>query len=91
MAKREIVQAVAEKTGVSFKDAKAVVDAFLDTLVDTLLKEGRVSIRGLGTFQVKESKERLGVNPSNKQKIKIPARKRVSFRPSLMLKKKVRG
>jgi len=91
VAKREVVQVVAEKTGMSFKDAKAVVDAFLDALVDNLLKEGRVSIRGLGTFRVKEGKERFGVNPLTKERIKIPARKRVSFRPSSVLKKRVQG
>jgi len=89
MSKRELIRAVAEKAQVKVKDTEAVVDAFLDVLADTLLKEGRVALTGFGVFQVKETKERTGVKPGTTEKIKIPARKRVVFRASSELKKKV--
>jgi len=89
MSKKELVRAVAKRAQVRIKEAEAVVNAFLDVLKDALLEEGRVALTGFGVFQVREAKERTVSNPRTGEKVRIPARKRVAFRPSLELKRRL--
>ena len=53
-----------------------------------VVKSGKVSILGFGTFSVKQRAARTGINPLTKEKIKIKAKKVVSFKPSKSLKVK---
>ncbi|MCL4144426.1 UNVERIFIED_CONTAM: hypothetical protein GTU68_044529 [Idotea baltica] len=56
-------------------------------MLQASLKQGyRVVLPGLGKMQVKKSKARMGINPQTREKIKIPARKKVRFSPNKALK-----
>lgn len=80
MNKTELINAVAEKAGLTKVQAKAALEATLNTITEEILKDGKVALIGFGTFSVVEKPARTGINPQNKQKIEIPAHKVVKFK-----------
>ena len=81
MTKTTLIASLAEELGVSKKLAAELVNAFIDTVMNGVKKEGEVRIQGFGTFKASKRKAREGVNPQNpSQKIKIPAMKVVTFK-----------
>ena len=80
MNKTELINAVAEKSGLSKVDAKKAVEAFVETVSSELKEGGKVALLGFGSFSVAEKSARKGVNPKTKQPIEIPARKSVKFK-----------
>ena len=80
MNKTELVASVAEKAGISKKDADAAVAAFVETVVDAMKANDKISLVGFGTFSVKERAARTGINPLTKEKINIAASKVPSFK-----------
>ncbi len=85
MNKTELINAVAEKANLTKVQAKAALDATLNTITEALLKDDKVAIIGFGTFGVSEKTARTGINPRTKEKIEIPARKVVKFKPGAEL------
>ena len=86
MNKTELVAAVAEKSGLTKKDAERVVNAAFETITAELQKGEKVQITGFGIFEVKEREARVGRNPRTKEAIQIPASKVPSFKASKALK-----
>lgn len=89
MNKSEFIQAMAEKSGLSVKDATAALNATLETIQESLRKGEPVSFVGFGTFEVKERAARTGRNPRTKQPVEIPASKAPSFKAGKSLKEAV--
>ena len=76
MNKTELVAAMADKAGLSKKDADKALAAFIDVVGTELTKKGgKVQLVGFGTFEVSERAARTGLNPLTKEKIKIKAGK----------------
>lgn len=73
MNKNEFIRKLADKQGVTIKDAENSFTAFVDTITDCLKAGEYVHISGFATFELKEKAAREGVNPKNKEKITIPA------------------
>ncbi|AEB11181.1 HU family DNA-binding protein [Marinithermus hydrothermalis] len=90
VTKADLVNHVAETTGLKKKDVKAVVDAFLSEVADMLDRDYKVQLTGFGTFEVRKRKARTGVKPGTTEKIKIPASKYPAFKPGKALKEKVK-
>lgn len=86
MNKTELVAAVAEKSGLTKKDAERVVNATIDTIVEAMMKGDKVSLSGFGIFEVKEREARVGRNPRTKESIQIPATRLPAFKASKTLK-----
>ena len=86
MNKTELIAAVAEKTGLTKKDAERVVSATFETVTETLQKGDKVSVSGFGIFEVKAREARIGRNPRTKEEIQIPATKQPAFKASKTLK-----
>ena len=86
MNKTELIAAVAEKTGLTKKDAERVVAATFETVTETIKKGDKVSVSGFGIFEVKTREARVGRNPRTKEEIKIPATKLPAFKASKTLK-----
>jgi DNA-binding protein HU-beta len=86
MNKTELIAAVAEKTGLTKKDAERVVSATFETVTESLKKGDKVSVSGFGIFEVKTREARIGRNPRTKEEIKIPATKLPAFKASKTLK-----
>lgn len=83
MNKRELVDQIANKAGLTKKEAQAALDAFLEVTAQTLAKGEPVRLVGFGTFTVVKRAARTGRNPRTGKPLKIPARQVVKFRPSL--------
>ena len=86
MNKTELVAAIAEKSGISKKDADKALAAFLETVTDEMKKGEKIQLVGFGTFEVRERAERTGINPQTKQTIKIAASKNPVFKAGKALK-----
>jgi len=86
MNKSELVNAVAEKTGLSRKDCDRALTAVLDTIAETLETGEKVQIVGFGAFDVKYRKAHIGRNPKTKEEMEIPASRVPQFKAGKALK-----
>ena len=91
MQKTDFIKAVAERTGVSQKETKQVVDSALDVITESLKKGEKVTLTGFGTFAVRHRQAREGVNPQTRAKIKIAATNTPGFSASSTLKEAVKS
>ena len=92
MTKQEFVSEVARRSQLSNRDAGKAVDAFLETITDTLKGRGEVSFTGFGKFSTSDRKARTGVNPRNpSEKVNIPAATVPKFSAGSGLKSAVKG
>ena len=73
MNRTELIASIAEKSGITKKDAEAVITATLDAISGALKEGEKVQLVGFGSFEVKKRAERIGRNPKTKESIKIPA------------------
>ena len=89
MNKNELIAAVAEKAGLSKRDAEKALKAFTETVVDELVKGEKVQMVGFGTFEVSEREARVGRNPQTKETITIAASKAPKFKAGKALKEAV--
>lgn len=85
MTKSDLINQVAESTGVTKTAAKQNVEAVLSALESGLKQNGKAQIAGFGTFKVTERKEREGRNPKTGAKIQIAASKAVKFKAQFEL------
>lgn len=86
MNKTELIAAVAEKAGLTKKDAERVINAAVETITGELAKGDKVSLSGFGIFEVKDREARVGRNPRTKESIQIPATRLPVFKASKTLK-----
>ena len=86
MNKTELIAAVAEKAGLTKKDAERIVSATFETITESLVKGDKVQISGFGNFEVKTREARVGRNPRTKETIQIPATKQPTFKAAKALK-----
>ena len=89
MTKQEFVDQVADRAGLSKKDAVGAVDAFLDTVEEALKRGCEVSFSGFGKFSVSQRSAREGRNPATGEKIQISASRVPKFTPGAGLKKSI--
>ncbi len=80
MNKAELINAIAEESGLSKTDSKKALEAVVSSITKALKEGDKVALVGFGTFQVSERSERTGINPSTKQTITIPAKKVAKFK-----------
>ena len=81
MTKADIVNEISKNTGIEKVTVQKTVEAFMETVKDSLVKEKNVYLRGFGSFIVKERAEKTARNISKKTTIVIPAHKIPSFKP----------
>ena len=86
MNKTELVAAIAEKAGLSKKDAEAAVKAFTEVITEELKKGEKVTMVGFGTFEVSERSARSGRNPRTGETMTIAASKAPKFKAGKALK-----
>jgi nucleoid DNA-binding protein len=80
MTKKEIVRTVAEKLRLTQLQTKDIVQHVLDSLLETLIEEGRVELRNFGVFEVKKRKPRKARNPRTGETIKVKEKSVVVFK-----------
>ena len=86
MNKTELVVSMAEKAGITKKDAEKALAAFVDTVTTELKKGEKIQLVGFGTFEVRERAARTGINPQTEQAIEIGASKNPVFKAGKALK-----
>ncbi len=90
MTKADLVSKIADKAGLTKTDSEKALNSFLESVQDTLVSEGKLTLTGFGTFAVEQRKARNGRNPRTGEEIKIPACNVVKFRPGKILKDAVK-
>jgi len=92
VTKQDFVSEVARRSGLTSKDAGKAVDAFLETVTDTLKKGGDVTFTGFGKFSTSHRAARMGVNPRNpSEKVHIAAATVPKFSAGSQLKSAVKN
>ena len=91
MNRKELIDALSNKTGSTKADAERNIAALIDIISDTLTQGGNISLVGFGTFEVRERSARTGRNPKTGAELKIAASKVPSFKPGATLKVAVNG
>jgi integration host factor subunit beta len=80
ITKKELVDKIAEKTGVAQSTVKPIVQQFLDEITKELTKSNRLEFRDFGIFEVKERAARTAQNPKTLEPVEIPAKRKVKFK-----------
>ena len=86
MTKQNLVNYIAEETGLTKADATRALDAVLSGIVEGLKKEGKVTLTGFATFTKQHKEARTGRNPRTGEAVTIPARNAVSIKAGSKLK-----
>ena len=90
MTKREIVKAIAAKTGLTQAQAKEAVQETLNAMIEQLSRAGRLELRNFGVFEVRKRRARTARNPRSGEPVKVPARKVVVFKPGKLMEQNIR-
>jgi len=90
MTKDEMIALMAEKSGITKKQATTAFEAFVDGVSTNLKKGDKISFSGFGTFSVSKRKARAGRNPQTGATIQIPATKVPVFKAGKRLKEAIR-
>lgn len=92
MNKSELVASMAEKSGLTKKQAELALNGFMKSVEEALVNGDKVQLVGFGTFEVRERAERQGRNPRNPEEvIQIPASKAPVFKAGKSLKEIING
>lgn len=85
MNKKELIEAIAKKTGQSIADSEKALTATLEAIKESVVKGDKVTLKGFGTFAVFERRARKGRNPRTGAEIRIPTLNTIRFRPGSKL------
>lgn len=91
MNKADLVQIVATKTDLTRSDVSRVVDSVIETIIDAVVEEKKVSLLGFGSFESRSRSARQGLNPKTGEKIAIPAKRVPAFTAGKQFKDAVQG
>jgi nucleoid DNA-binding protein len=90
VTKKEIVKQISERIGLTQLKTKDIVQQTFDAIVDTLLEVGRIELRNFGVFEVKQRKARKARNPRTGEKVDVPPKNVVTFKPGKEMEERVR-
>ena len=88
--KKEIVKAISEQTGLTQLKTKEIVQKTFDAIVETLVEDRRIELRNFGVFEVKKRAARKARNPRTGDKVYVPAKFVVTFKPGKEMEERVR-
>ena len=90
MTKADIVSEIAKKTGVEKTQIQTIVEAFMEEVKESLVKEENVYLRGFGSFIIKKRAEKVARNISKNTTITIPAHNIPAFKPAKSFASKIK-
>ena len=90
-SKKEIVLAVASKSGRPSAEASMVCQSFLEQIVEELAKGNRLEFRDFGVFEIRERAPRIAQNPKTLERVPVPAKKTVKFKIGRLMKLALEG
>lgn len=88
MNNKEFTSELAERLGYTIKDTSELMNSLLSTMTQELEEGNVIAIQGFGSFEVKKKAERISINPASKQRMLVPPKLVLSYRPSNTLKDK---
>ncbi len=86
VTKKELVDRIADATGVTRVSVKRVIQAYLDNITVELGKGNRLEFRDFGVFEVKQRAPRMAQNPKTMERVHVPAKRTVKFKPGHTMK-----
>jgi DNA-binding protein HU-beta len=90
MLKKDLVEEIADATGITKKQSRAALDAVLDAIKDSLKNGEPVLLTGFGKFEVRTRAARKGINPKTMEEIRLPETKVPAFKAGKTLKTAVK-
>lgn len=90
MTKKEIVKTISDEIGLTQLKTKEIVQKTFDAIVETLVEEGRIELRNFGVFEVKKRAARKARNPRTGDKVYVPEKFVVTFKPGKEMEERVR-
>lgn len=90
MNKQELVSSMAQRSGLTKKDAESALNAFTESVQTAMKKSEKVVLVGFGTFEARQRAERKGMNPRTKEEIRIPATTVPVFKAGKGLKEQIK-
>lgn len=81
MTKKEIVKTISEQCGLTQLKTKEIVQKTFEAIIETLVKEKRIELRNFGVFEVKKRAARKARNPRSGERVDVPAKWVVTFKP----------
>ncbi|WP_300549755.1 HU family DNA-binding protein [uncultured Bacteroides sp.] len=88
MNNKEFASELAERLGYTIKDTSELISSLLSDMAQVLEEGNIITIQGFGSFEVKKKTERISINPVSKQRMLIPPKLVLSYKPSNTLKDK---
>ena len=90
MTKKEIVKTISEEIGLTQLKTKEIVQKTFDAIIDTLVEDERIELRNFGVFEVKRRAARKARNPRTGEKVFVPEKFVVTFKPGKEMEERVR-
>src|ERR671915_1392111 len=90
VTKKEIVKTISEEIGMTQLKTKEIVQKTFDAIVETLVEDGRIELRNFGVFEVKQRAARKARNPRTGQRVDVPEKYVVTFKPGKEMEERVR-
>jgi len=90
MNKKELITSISEKTELTKKDVELVLNAFIETIEETLENGEKVQLTGFGTFEPRQRKARTGRNPKTGEELEIPASVVPAFKVGKAFKERIK-
>ena len=90
MTKKEIVKTISEEIGLTQLKTKEIVQKTFDAIVEALVADGRIELRNFGVFEVKKRAARKARNPRTGDKVQVPSKYVVTFKPGKEMEARVR-
>ena len=88
MNNKEFTSELAERLGYTIKDTSELIGSLLSSMTQELEEGNVIAVQGFGSFEVKKKAERTSINPASKQRMLVPPKLVLSYRPSNTLKDK---
>ncbi len=90
MTKKEIVKTISEELGLTQLKTKEIVQKTFEAIIETLVEDKRIELRNFGVFEVKKRKARQARNPRTSEKVFVPEKYVVTFKPGKEMEQRVR-
>ncbi len=91
LTKKELIEKVTSNTDLSMKQVQAVLDAYHTVLFDEVTRGVAVAYPGFGTYSIKQTNPRRGINPKTGERIEIPAGRKLAFKVAKQIKDRLKA
>jgi integration host factor subunit beta len=89
--KKDLIERVAQETGLPRADVRRVTQSFLEQVIDELAKGNRLEFRDFGVFEIRERAGRVAQNPKTLERVSVPPRKSVRFKVGRLMQQSLDG